>query len=194
MSNRNSWQKTGGIKAAAAETKFFQIMTQAFVGTNFQIRAKPKEFKNLYSKSILSPELQIGIYVPSKAYKKHGIVPDYAIDNVVTGKTLYVEVKRQDGWVEGKKSSAGRGNAHERLCKLFSTGLLKVLRSQGKIDEKALPFWVVLQGDITRDPKRVREIAMWFDEFDSHFFLWSSLKDDASLVNHFEQKLKHLLC
>jgi len=41
---------------------------------------------------------------------KHGIVPDYAIDNIKTKKTLYIEVKRQDGWVEGKSRSAGRGN------------------------------------------------------------------------------------
>src|SRR5882724_817230 len=177
VNSRNSWQENSGIKAAAAETRFFDIMTKAFEGTDFKIRSKPKEFKNIYSKLPLDPLTLVGIYTPTKAWK-HGIVPDYAIDNIKTGKTLYVEVKRQDGWVEGKESKAGRGNAHERLCRLFSTGLLKTLRLQGKIDSSALPFWAVLQGDITRDPKRVREIYLWFDEHSDHIFLWSDLKND----------------
>ena len=50
------------------------------------------------------------IYTPSKKKWRHGVVPDYAIDNIKTHKTLYVEVKRQDGWVEGKTRSDGRGN------------------------------------------------------------------------------------
>ncbi|WP_418903389.1 MunI family type II restriction endonuclease [[Ruminococcus] torques] len=60
----------------------------------------------------------------------------------------------------GKKPSAGRGNAHERMCKLFTPGLIKAYRQIGGItDPDILPFWVVLEGDITRDPKRNREIA-----------------------------------
>ena len=82
-----------------------------------------------------------------------------------TGKILFGEIKRQDGWVEGKDPSAGRGTAHERMCKLFTPGLMKAYRKIGKIDDTSiLPFWVVLEGDITRDPKRNREIAFWFDE------------------------------
>jgi hypothetical protein len=94
--------------------------------------------------------------------KKHGVFPDFAIDNKKTGKTIYVEVKRQDGWVENKKRSAGRGNAHERLCKYFTPGLLQILRKQGKIEEPNLPFWIIFQGDITRDPCRVREVNRAF--------------------------------
>lgn len=48
--------------------------------------------------------------------------------NVETGKILFGEIKRQDGWVENKLPSAGIGNAHERLCKLFSPGLLKAYK------------------------------------------------------------------
>jgi hypothetical protein len=69
-----------------------------------------------------------------------------------TEKTLYVEVKRQDGWVENKKQSAGRGNVHERSCKYFTPGLIEIMQKKGKISG-ILPFWVVFIGDITRDPK-----------------------------------------
>ena len=37
---------------------------------------------------------------------------------------------------------------------------MKAYRQISKIsDPSILPFWVVLEGDITRDPKRNREIA-----------------------------------
>lgn len=133
------------------------------------------------------------IYTPGIEIKKHGISPDYVIVNNKTKKRLYVEVKRQDGWVEGKKRSAGRGNAHERSCKYFTPGLLKILREKGKIGDDVLPFWIVFQGDITRDPCRVREITCWFDEHSAHFFMWRNSADSASLIKHFNKKLKHLL-
>lgn len=94
------------------------------------------------------------IYNPPSGYGKHGISPDYAIKNIHNGKTLYVEVKRQDGWVEGKDMSAGRGNAHERACKLFTPGLLEIMRDCGGLNASPLPFWVIFQGDIARDPKK----------------------------------------
>lgn len=132
------------------------------------------------------------IYNPNETWT-HGVIPDYAIDNLKTKKTLYVEIKRQDGWVEGKPRKAGRGNAHERSCKFFTPGLLKILRKHGKLGNKALPFWVVFQGDIARDPKRVREIHCWYGKYSAHFFLWHNSADGTSLINHFNTKLKHLL-
>ena len=106
---------------------------------------------------------------------------------------VHVEVKRQDGWVEGKLRKAGRGNAHERSCKFLTPGLLRILREQGKLGNDGLPFWVVFQGDIARDPKRVREITCWYAEYSAHFFLWSNSADSTALINHFNNKLKHLL-
>jgi len=125
--------------------------------------------------------------------QKHGVSPDFAIDNKETGKTIYVEVKRQDGWVEGKKRSAGRGNAHERLCKYFTPGLLQILRKQGKINEPNLPFWIIFQGDITRDPCRVREITCWFNGYAANYFFWRNTEDKSPLVEHFLEYIKPLL-
>ena len=95
--------------------------------------------------------------------------------------------------MEGKPPSAGRGNAHERSCKFFAPGLLKILRQHGNLGNDVLPFWIVFQGDIARDPKRVREITCWYAERSAHFFMWSSLKDDKALADHFNKKLKRLL-
>lgn len=194
LRKRGIWQDTGGEKATVAEKNFEQIFYREFKNTDFRLRPKPREFNNIYAGINLSNEILASIYSPpADKYGRHGIIPDFAIDNIKTGKTLYVEVKRQDGWVEGKNKSDGRGNAHERSCKFFTPGLLKILRSQGKLGDDVLPFWVVFQGDIARDPRRVREIHCWYDGYPDHFFFWHNSTDSKSIVDHFNNKLKNLL-
>jgi len=193
LSKREIWQDTSGAKAGAAERNFYEVFLQHFEGSDFRIRKRPKEFNNIYFDVKLSEKELAEIYTPPVEKWRHGIRPDYAIDNTKTRKTLYVEVKRQDGWVEGKPRSAGRGNAHERLCKYFTPGLLTLLRKHGKLGDNVLPFWVVFQGDITRDPCRVREITFWYAEYSAHFFFWRNSADEKSLTHHFDKKLSHLL-
>ncbi len=192
LRKRENWQNASGGKAGIAEKNFYEILSKEFKGTDFRVRSKPREFKDIYSKIKLSKETLSAIYNPNETWV-HGVVPDFAIDNLKTKKTLYVEVKRQDGWVEGKPRKAGRGNAHERSNKFFTPGLLKILREQGKLGQNVLPFWVVFQGDIARDPKRVREIHCWYTGHSGHFFMWSNSLNGKSLVDHFNKKLKRLL-
>ena len=162
LRNRLNWQNLSGAKAGVAETNFYTVFINVFIDTDYRVRLKPNDFKNIYVDVPLSDEVKALTYDPNITYR-HGVFPDFAIDNMVSGKTLYVEVKRQDGWVENKPPSAGRGNAHERSNKFFTPGLLKVLRQVGKIEPPALPFWTVFQGDIARDPKRTREIHLWYE-------------------------------
>lgn len=192
LKKRENWQDLSGGKAEKAERLFYTIMSSEFKGTPYQIRSKPREFADIYSKIQLSPDTMAQIYCPNETWK-HGVIPDYAIDNVETKKTLYVEVKRQDGWVEGKTKSAGRGNAHERSNKFFTPGLLRILRERGGLGTNTLPFWVVFQGDIARDPKRVREIHCWYEGHEAHFFMWSNSEDGKALLRHFNERLKPLL-
>lgn len=153
----------------------------------------PTNLKHLYETVKLSQETLSQIFNPSKEamncamIQGWGLTPDFSIVNLKTGKILFGEIKRQDGWVEGKNPNAGRGNAHERMCKLFSPGLINAYRSIGKItDPSILPFWVVLEGDITRDPKRNREIAFWFDKYDKNYFMWRPGKSGQDLIDHFK--------
>jgi hypothetical protein len=192
LRQREIWQDVSGEKAGVAEKNFFEIFSKEFAGSDFRIRPKPRELKDIYSKIKLSEEVLAAIYNPDETWT-HGVVPDYAIDNIKTKKTLYVEVKSQDGWVEGKPRNAGRGNAHERSCKFFTPGLLKIMREHGKLGNDVLPFWVVFQGDVARDPKRVREVTCWYAEYSAHFFFWHDSADHQSIINHFNNKLKHLL-
>ena len=56
-----------------------------------------------------------------------------------------------------------------------------------------MPFWVVFEGDITRDPKRVREIKFWYDKYQDNYFMWRPNMDGSELVKHFNDKLKKYL-
>ena len=89
--------------------------------------------------------------------------------------------------------NAGRGNAHERLCKYFTPGLMSLFRKEGHISEPNLPFWIVFQGDITRDPCRVREITFWFDKFKANYFFWRDIYNIEPLINHFDTFIVPLL-
>jgi len=193
LRKREIWQDTSGGKAGVAEKNFYQVFSRHFKDSDFRIRRSPKEFNNIYFNVKLDRDVLSAIYTPNVKKWRHGVIPDYAIDNIKTKKTLYVEVKRQDGWVEGNPRSAGRGNAHERSCKFFTPGLLKILRKNGKLGNNTLPFWVVFQGDITRDPCRVREVTLWYGKYSAHFFMWRNTTKAKSLIDHFDNKLKYLL-
>lgn len=191
--SRDKWQDYSGKNAGKAEADFFETFTIILKGTDFRIRSKPKEFRDIYLNVNLSEQEISEIYNPDTKINRHGVFPDYAIDNIKTHKTIYVEVKRQDGWVEGKRRSDGRGNAHERSCKFFTPGLLKILRNKGNLGKDILPFWTVFQGDITRDPCRVREITCWYDDYKAHYFFWRNQKNPDDLKNHFDKHIAPLL-
>lgn len=190
---RKKWQDYGGSNATNAEHNFYEVFKKVFAGTEYIINTKPKCFNKIYVNVPLSDEEKKEIYNPSTPIKQHGIQPDGSITNTRTGKTIYIELKRQDGWVEGKERKAGRGNAHERLCKYFTPGLLKLLREKGKITDDNYPFWIVFQGDITRDPCRVREITFWFGDNKTNFFFWRDTKNPLKLIDHFEKYIVPIL-
>ena len=190
---RRKWQHYSGNNAVAAESSFFEKFHRVFVGSDYTIRSKPKDFQKIYVDVELGVDELDQIYNPKEKVTRHGVLPDYAIENTKTGKAIYVEVKRQDGWVEGGKRSDGRGNAHERSCKYFTPGLLRIMREKSRIPAPALPFWTVFQGDITRDPCRVREITCWYDGYTDHFFFWRKAPDPDLLFKHFEECISPLL-
>ncbi len=196
LSDRGNWQEQGGIKATVAEKNLYSVFREYFEGTTYKLHEKPTHLKNLYAKVVLPEDVLSQIYNPqiNLEKRKWGVSPDFAIENTVTNKILFGEIKRQDGWVEGKNPSAGRGNAHERLCKLFTPGLIKEYRRISNIkNEEILPFWVVFEGDITRDPKRNREVAFWFDKFDKNYFMWRPQMTAKDLINHFDTHLRKYL-
>lgn len=97
LRKRDIWQDISEAKASEAEYTFFNVFQHVFSGTNFKIRSQITDFGTIYVDYPLSEQTLSEIYNPATPIKKHGITPDYAIEHRETGKTLYVEVKRQDG-------------------------------------------------------------------------------------------------
>lgn len=196
LSGRDNWQELGGKKATQAENNLYDVFRAHFEGTEYVLHKKPKHLKNLYASVNLSEDVLSQIYNPpiDLGRTKWGVSPDFAIENRKTGIILFGEIKRQDGWVEDKDPSAGRGNAHERLCKLFTPGLMQAYREIGGIHSPdILPFWVVFEGDITRDPKRNREVAFWFGPYDKNYFMWRPNMTAEDLTYHFDRYLRPYL-
>jgi hypothetical protein len=194
LQSRDNWQTESGPGGLSgiAEQNLYDVFREAFRDTEYKISDHPNDLKHLYEEVPLSEKTLSQIYNPDEVTMRNakkrgwGVSPDFSITNTRTGKILFGEIKRQDGWVEGKDPSAGRGNAHERMCKLFSPGLISAYRKIGGItNPEILPFWVVLEGDITRDPKRNREIAFWFNGYNKNFFMWRPNMDGQALIDHF---------
>lgn len=97
LSKRAIWQDVSGGKAGVAEKNFYDVFLRHFGSTNFQIRKKPKEFKNIYFDVKLSKNVLAEIYTPSVKKWIHGVKPDYAIDNT---KTLVRQLSRAFLYVE----------------------------------------------------------------------------------------------
>lgn len=192
---RRKWQDYSGNNALIAETDFYETFNGYFsdLKEEYKIISKPKNFSKIYVDYPLDKQTISEIYNPETEISRHGVFPDYAIENLKTNKTIFIEVKRQDGWVEGLPRSAGRGNAHERSCKYFTPGLLSVLRDEGNISKDYLPFWTVFIGDITRDPCRVREITMWYGLNTRNYFFWRDQNNPSILVDHFIDNIVEIL-
>ena len=201
LRKRANWQTISGAKALKVEEKFQQSLQFALnkvYPNTFIVERHPKEFGDIYSKyqlpnNVLSKIYNINVEEKTKNGRpkyQWGINMDFAIRNVKNGKILFGEIKRQDGWVETTNMQAGRGNAHERSCKYFTPGLMRILRETSKIDSKdILPFWIIMIGDITRDPRRNREIAYWFQEYTKNFYMWRNTNDIGDLLDFFENNL-----
>ena len=200
LRKRANWQTISGAKALKTEERFQVVLQTALDSVypgEFIVDRHPREFSNIYSqyplpKDVLSKIYNIDINEKTstgRAKYSWGISMDFAIKNVKSGKILFGEIKRQDGWIETTDMAAGRGNAHERSCKYFTPGLLKTIRKESKIDEEILPFWIVFVGDITRDPRRNREIAFWYQGFEKNYYMWRDTNDEGDLLDFFENNL-----
>lgn len=200
LRKRANWQTISGAKALRTE-ELFQFSLQSALDevypNKFIVDRHPKEFGNIYSTYPLSQEVREKIYDVDVSEKKAngkpkyewGISMDFAIRNKDNGKILFGEIKRQDGWVETTNMAAGRGNAHERSCKYFTPGLMKIIRETGGLSEEILPFWLVIVGDITRDPRRNREIAYWFQDYTKNYYMWRDTNDVGDMLDFFENNL-----
>lgn len=141
------------------------------IGSGLESERKPKDLEGIYG------------FRGEKFTSYHGIKPSYVIRNEETGRSIYVEIKRQ----------SNSGNAHERACKYMMPGIIKSAQEIAKQPEGIIPFWWIFAEDIATDRYYAKEIMHWFQGMERHVLLWKNVKDRKPVIEHFEKHIRPLL-
>jgi len=147
-------------------------------GANLNGKAAEKELAKA-----LAPHMPgYNISVPSKlqVYEGgRGVVLDLMIENTSNGKRIYIE----------KKNGSNGGNAHERVYKFQSPGLIERTR---QIDPKAVdtPYFFVFSGKTFHNDKYKNEFKVTFKGQESLYAI-----ADAGFKNagHIADKIKEII-
>ncbi|MBC6440237.1 MAG: MunI family type II restriction endonuclease [Rhodospirillales bacterium] len=173
LEGRKPWQDLAGSRGAVAEDVFSVIMEAHLENTGFSTVHKPKDLAGIYGR-------RTGKDGRSRL---HGIHPEYAIKNTTTGKSIYVEIKRQ----------RAAGNAHERACKYMMPGILASARKIARQKADVVPFWWVFTNGLAKDRYYRQEIAHWFQRIEGHCLFWPKLRERQVVIEHFEKHIRPLL-
>ena len=166
MAARENWQREANQRGAASEAGFYAVMSSAFESlpglSGYRVEKKPQRLKRLFGDG------------------QWGVAPDAAVTSQETGRTVFVEVKRQ----------RAAGNAHERACKYFAPGLVAAARSRGNVHKDDFPFFMVFTNGLATSEKYRSEIAFWFStpEVENHFLLWGGKAEE--LLDFFLDKIR----
>lgn len=170
LSDRDKWQDDAAVGGQRAETAFAVAIQRAIEGSvDLVADSKPSDLA--------------GMYGWRSSGRKHGIKPDYAIRRRSTGRTMYVEIKRQQA----------KGNAHERACKYWAPGILASMRAEGRQPPDVIPCWWVFTNGIANDGDYRQAIRHWFRGYEGHVLLWENISDHDTLIRHFDRHIRPLL-
>ena len=169
---RENWQAEANQRGGASEDIFQSVMGEVLqldgLG-HYQISRKPHDLARLYGEG-----------------KKWGIRPDFSVRNNNTGRTAFIEVKRQNP----------RGNAHERACKYLAPGIVGAGRQYGNIRPEHFPFFWIFTNGLTTSTKYSSEIEFWFSSPDNpkmrnHLLLWNLSK--AAALKFFQDSIRPVI-
>ena len=170
LANRGNWQADANQRGLAREAGFYGVMGSAFKNLPgldiYRVERKPQHLKRIFGKS-----------------GRWGVEPDAAVTNTKTGRTAFVEIKRQ----------RPAGNAHERACKYFAPGLVLVAREKGNIHQDDFPFFLIFTNGLATNEKYMSEITFWFSapEVEKHFCLWG--EEAGELLDFFLNNIRPVI-
>ena len=163
LSQRAVWQDRANADGARLERIVRDVLNEYLSeDLRYVIDVKPDDLAHIYD-------------------NRWGAVPDLAIRNPESGKSIWIEIKRQNP----------RGNAHERACKYFSPGLVRIAEGLAYV---VRPFYFVFAGGLVDSPKYRAEISTWFDAdgWRDHVLMWTD-HDPVSLCQWFEHAIRPAL-
>lgn len=164
LEGRENWQDEANRRGQSAELDLSHVMQRHLEGTDFTIEDKPQDLASIYGQD-------------------RGIRPDHAIRSAVSGKCVYVEMKRQ----------RRRGNAHERACKYMMPGILHSAREHAGQPDDVIPIWWIFTNGIATDERYRREIMHWFRGVEEHVLLWANRRVASQVTEHFDRFIRPLL-
>ena len=170
LAGRANWQRRSAVRGSEVERSFDAIMRAYTRDTRYDYEHQPSDLHGIY-----------GAHPASG--RPHGIRPDAVVRNTETGRSVFIEVKRQ----------GDRGNAHERACKYFTPGIIASACEIARQPAGVIPFWWIFANGIATSARYVQEIRHWFLGVEGHLLLWQSIEDYEPLIQHFEQHIQPLL-
>lgn len=164
LSERAIWQDRAANAGSGLERVVHEVLVECLgLDRDIHINEKPRDFAKVYQ-------------------GKWGAIPDLSVRNEATGKSIWIEVKQQNA----------AGNAHERACKYFAPGLLRLGESLGNV---ARPFFFIFAGgmvdNLPRAEKYVAELSTWFDApgWENRLLMWRQ-HDPVDLCQWFEDAIR----
>lgn len=205
LAARENWQAGANAGGAAHEMTVETVFRNYFAtvdGHNYAFISKPKVLDQLfleedYKKNPAKyakpqePKKDDTYYDETKkrfyrwtgkswTEKKLGMIPDGQIINKATGKSHFLEDKKQNG----------AGNAHERACRYGMPKIDAAIRE--RLGVSTQPVSWIFAGDMTTDEKYILEIAATFPE--EHVLLVKPTDDAAAvIVAWFNRTIRPLL-
>lgn len=174
LAERGKWQDKASLQGQGGEKILDAVLNGLLDGTEFETTKSPSDLNSIYGSR--------------ESRRPHGIRPDYKIKNKATGKSIYIEMKRQKP----------EGNAHERAGKYMMPGILHSIRKMTNQPDDIIPVWWIFASQskgfgIASDSNYIQEIKHWFKGIEAHVFLWDDITNEKPLIEHFEKHIKPLL-
>jgi hypothetical protein len=107
------------------------------------------------------------------------IMPENTIENVENGKVMNIEVKKQ----------GDRGNAEERVYKLFTPKFSKVMKEFFGVDYH--PFKAIFCESLATNERYTGKFDVFLDDED--YFLWDDYENEGQLEDYIEKVIKDYL-
>ena len=128
------------------------------------------------------PELSLttqGRYKIFPKYSRGCIKPEFTIKNEETGQVMNFEVKKQ----------AHRGNAEERVYKLFTPKFSKAMKKFFNVDYH--PFKAIFCESLATMDRYTGKFDVYLDDED--YFLWQDYENEKDLANYIDGVIQEYL-
>ena len=196
LSTRENWEAAAGAAGKAVEDEVLSILSAWFETTypdQFVVKKHPSDLRQIYFEYdyAQNPELYkkpenptaddvwydqaLGEFRTLKGKKEAtaacgGCIPDIKLHCKATGKSYFIECKRQND----------AGNAHERCAKYATPSIIDLIKVKAKGHHH--PIGYLFTGAMTEKRKYQVELRATFGFAADHLFFWKGERAAGKLI------------